>query len=495
MTQLKGRRSVSWAGRVIVAVLLLLMLGGLALVWARIHAPKPAAERYAVTRVLRADLQPVLKAGGVVQSGKQTVISCELEKLSIGVRGQAVSAGGASVLLRLIPEGSLVKKGDVLAVLDSSDYAELLRVQKITVERSQADKLQAELNHEIAKLAVREYRDGMMKETIEDFQRRVSMVRSDLQRARDRLAWTRAMKAKGYVSQGALKSDEFVAAQVELSLTQEEGAFDVFRKYTAPKTIRELEGVVLGAEANLDYEILRAQRQADRLATLEEQVDLCTIRAPHDGYVVYANDPRREIYIEEGMPVRQNQKIFYLPDLNDMEVLTLLNESIVNDVRSGMEARVSVEGMPGRPMSGRVTKVAPLAVPDWRSDVRYFEGIVKLEAPPEGLKPGMTAQVELEMPERDNVLAVPAEAVASDDGEDVCFVIHGDGLERRPVKLGRVTEALTEVTKGLHEGEQIVLNPHPEDWDDDEAPEPTPVGSPATPARREIPGGDVAAVR
>jgi HlyD family secretion protein len=495
MQRPKDRRPTAWSGRRIVIVLAGLTLGGLALGWTRLHARKSTAERYAVTNVRRADLQPILQAGGRVQSGKQTIIECRLENLSVGVRGQAVSAGGASVLLRLIPEGTLVKKGDVLAVLDSADYAELLRLQKIAVERAQADKLQAELDHEIAQLAVREYRDGTMKEMIEDFQRRISLARSDLQRARDRLDWTHAMKAKGYVSQGTVKSDEFTAAQLELALKQEEGAFDVFRKFTAPKTIRELAGDVLGTEANLDYEILRAQRQSGRLATLQQQVDLCTIRAPHDGYVVYANDARREISIEEGMPVRQNQKLFYLPDLNDMEVVALLNESVVNEVRSGMRARVRVEGMPNCTMWGLVTKIAQLAVFDRRSDARYFEGTVKLESPPAGLKPGMTAQVELEMPERDNVLAVPSEAVTSDDGQDVCFVIRGDGLERRSVKLGRVTEAMTEVTEGLREGEQVVLSPHPQDGEDEDAPEPAPVASSQAPARVEAPAGDVAALQ
>jgi HlyD family secretion protein len=494
MQRPKDRRPSSWAGRLFVIVLAVSTLGGLTLGWNWIHSRKPAADRYAVTNVRRADLQPILKAGGRVQSGKQTVIECRLENLSVGVRGRAISAGGASVLLQLIPEGTFVRKGDVLAVLDSADYAELLRLQKIDVERAHADKLQAELDHEIAKLAVLEYRDGSMKEMIEDFHRRVSLARSDVQRARDRLNWTHAMKAKGYVSQGTVKSDEFTAAQLELTLKQEEGAFDVFQKFTAPRTIRELEGAVLGAEANLDYQILRAQRHEGRLATLQQQVDACTIRAPHDGYVVYANDARREIYIEEGMPVRQNQKLFYLPDLNDMEVVALLNESVVNEVRSGMRARVHVEGMPNRTMWGLVTKVAQLAAPDWRSDVRYFEGTVKLEAPLAGLKPGMTAQVELQMPERDNVLAVPSEAVTSDDGQDVCFVIQGDGLERRPVKLGRVTEAMTEVTEGLHEGEQVVMNPHPLDIELEDPSDPAPVTPSSAPAAESTPS-EVAALR
>jgi HlyD family secretion protein len=495
MPRPKDHRPSSWAGFLIVILLATGAIGGLALGWNRLHARKSPRERYSVTDVRRTDLRPVLTVAGRIDSGKRTIIECQLEALSVGVRGQRLSAGGASVLLKLTPEGSLVKRGDVLAVLDSAEYVELVRLQRMTVERAQADRLQAELDHEIAKLALVEYRDGTLKEMTEDFERRVAVARSDLERAQDRLNWSHGMKDKGYVSASTVKSDEYAVAQLELTLKNEQGAFDLFRKFTVPKMMRELAGDILSTQTNLDYQVLRVQRHLDRLATLERQVELCTIRAPHDGYVIYANDARREIFIEEGMPVRQNQKLFYLPDLSDMEVVALLNESIVDEVRAGMPAHVQVEGLPNQFMKGRVTKVAQLAVPDWWSDVRSFEGIVKLESPLPRLKPGMTAQVELEMPERDDVLAVPSEAVTSDDGEDVCFVIHGEDLERRQVKVGQVTEDLAEVTQGLREGEQVVLNPHPEEIEAQETTGSTSVVASGSVQSAEGPPSDVAASR
>jgi HlyD family secretion protein len=302
------------------------------------------------------------------------------------------------------------------------------------------------------------------------------------------------MKAKGYVSASTVASDEYAAAQLELTLQREEGELDVFRRFTVPRTLRELEGEILGARANLDYLTLRARRHLERLETLQRQVDLCTIRAPHDGYVIHANDARRSILIEEGMPVRQNQTLFYLPDLDDMEVVALLNESIVEEVKVGMTASVQVEGIPHRFMRGRVTKVAQLAVPDWRSDVRYFEGTVKLEDPLPGLKPGMSAQVEVQMARRQDVLAVPSEAITMADGQDVCFVVRGEDLERRPVKLGRVTLEMTEITHGLQEGEQVVLKPRPEDLEDEEPSEPAPIASSDAPAAGDSSPSEVAAL-
>ena len=113
-----------------------------------------------------------------------------------------------------------------------------------------------------------------------------------------------------------------------------------------------------GARATLEYQDLRLQRQLDRLATLEKQVEHCTIRAPHDGFVIYANNADRELFIEPGLPVRERQQLFYLPDLNDMEVVAMLHESIVNQVDPGMRATVQVEGLSNRRIEGHVTKIA-----------------------------------------------------------------------------------------------------------------------------------------
>jgi HlyD family secretion protein len=404
-----------------------------------------------------------MKASGRVESAKRTVIECALENITVGVRGQRLAADGASVLLSVIPEGSFVKRGDVLAVLDAADYEEMLRVQKITVERAAADKLQAELAVEIARLAVREFEEGTLRETTADFDGKILLAQSDLARSSDRLAWCHRMKDKGYLPAATVTAEEYKRAQLDLALKQQISAYELFKKYTAPKTSKVLRGDVRAAETLLDYQRMRLARHRKRLALLEKQVRNCTIRAPHGGFVIYANNSDRQIFIEPGMPVRQRQQLFYLPDLTDMEVVTMLHESIVQEVAPEMRATVHVEGLNNASMEGHVASVAPMPLFNWRSDVTYFLGIVKLDDVPTGLKPGMTAEVEIAMPRRDNVLAVPSEAIWTEDGHDVCFIVLESGLERREIKVGQITRELAEVTEGLEEGEQIALNPSRED--------------------------------
>jgi HlyD family secretion protein len=439
---------------------------------------RAVADRYMTAGVRRMSLFPTTKASGRVESGKRTIIECRLENLTVGVRGQRLAASGASTLLSVIPEGTMVKRGDVLAVLDSADYEELLRVQRITLERAVADKTQADLVLDVARMALREFVEGSMKENTEDFEGRILLARSDLERAVDRLAWSRRMNEKGYLPAATVAADAFRKAQVALSLEQQQSAYDVFKKYTAPKTMRELEGAVKGAEAILEYQQLRLSRNRDRLAQLERQVANCTIRSPHDGMVIYANNADRQLFIEPGLPVYQRQHLFYLPDLTDMQVVALLHESIVEQIGMGYKAKVRIEGLPNGEMDGHVQAVAPITVFNVRTDVQYYEGTIKLENVIAGLLPGMTAEVELSLPRRENVLAIPPEAIRLENGHDVCLVVHEDGLERREVKLGQVTSELAEVTAGLSEGEQIVLNPSTDDLNLDGSS--TPVDSSST---------------
>jgi HlyD family secretion protein len=464
--------------------ILIVGLGALATVgftWAngKWHHSVPPGEKYELADVRRTDLFPAHTASGRVESSKRTLIECELENITIGIMGQRFTAGGASVLLSVVPEGSYVQKGDVLAVLDSSDYEELLRQQRMTVERSKADHHQAQLNHEIARLAVTEFQEGLKKETIKDFERSIAVARADQERTRDRMEWARRMKQKGYVPLAQVSNEELNNARALFALGQERAAYELFLRWTAPRTIKVLEGDVLAAEATLRYQDLRLSRNLDRLAKLEKQVELCTIRAPHDGFVIYANDERRDVRIEEGMAVRQKQDLFYLPDLTDMEVVAYLHESMVNEIANGMRAKVKVEGLPDRKLEGHVTSVAAIPTFNWRSDVRYFDGKVKLDSAPKGIRPGMTAQVEIELNRKSDVLAVPTEAIAHEGGHEFCYVVHEDGLERREVKLGEGTPDMLEISMGLHEGEQVVLNPVASEVESDTSTE-TPLLSEAT---------------
>ncbi len=433
-------------------------------------APRDLVRKYRLAPVGRTVLEGSMTTQGHLESSKRTVIDCELQRIGIGVAGRGLAAGGSTTLLTVVPDGARVKAGEVLATLDSSDYEELVRQQTMTVERSRADHRRAELDFEVATMAVDEYRDGTMKEALKDHERLIALAESEVSRSRDRLDWATRMQDKGYVSLSVLKTETQNFDKADVALKKARGDRHVFEQFTARKMIRQLEGAARSKQSQLRYQDVNLARNLERLATLEKQVANCTIRAPHDGYVIYANDPRHSIVIEPGITVRQKQHLFYLPDLEHMEVVAMLHESVVDRVKKGMRARIALEGAPDVSLSGRVRSIAPLPIMEWRHDVRYFEGIVTIdEAVDRELMPGMTARIELSMPSASDVLAVPVEAVTTEQGAEYCYVMRrgGERLEKRRIESGQATHDLLEVARGLEEGEQVVLNPRVDEVADD----------------------------
>ena len=422
----------------------------------------------ATERVRRDDLSVTLTASGTVESTERTIIECQLEALEVRVRGQGMTSSGAATILEIVPDGAMVGKGDVLCRLDSSDYKEMARQQEMNVGRAQADHRMAELELEVAQVGLREFRDGLQLQTIQELEGKIALARSDTERGHDRMAWIGRMLAKGYVSAGQLSSERINAQRAANALEQNRTELDVFRRYRAPKTLRVLGNQVQGARAILDYQEARLQRHQSRMTALLAQVEHCTIRAPHDGMVIHANDPRRQVLLEPGSSVRQKQVLFSLPDLTRMEVSTLLHETVVDRVRGGMLARVRVEGVTNRVQEGHVVSIAQLPTRNLLNDVPYYIGLVKLDTIPRGLRPGMSAEVEIATERRHGVLTIPAGALTIVGGRRVCYVAHGDGVERREIEIGQTTRDRLEVTSGLDEGEEVVLDPARPDapaWD------------------------------
>jgi HlyD family secretion protein len=452
-----------WMRRLGVRTLVLLGIGGI--VWGVIEArrpPKPSLDGLSTMTARRVDLSATLRSAGLTESAEKTIVECKLERLEMRSEGRSSMVGGASTILWVIQDGSMVKKGDVLCTLDASDYEELVLQQEIKVERARADVNMAKLDMEAAELGVFEYRDGLMKQTREINSTNLAMAESDVEAARDRLSWSIKMKGKEYRSSAQVLSDEITVRKAEFEVQKAKRVIDNYARFGSEKWLRELEVKVEAARAEYLYEQLRCSRTDERLEYYKTMVANCTIRAPHDGLVVYAppklfsSDPP----IEAGSRVRQMQDLFWLPDLSKMRVASMLHESVMGRVHPGMTVRARIEGMSGRQIEGHVLSIDPL--PDlqnsWASDTRSFKATIQLDNSPQGIRPDMTADVEIHIDRRSQVVAIPTEALEVVEGKDYCYVAIDGQIERRPVKVGQSNREYLEVTDGVEEGEQVVCD-------------------------------------
>jgi HlyD family secretion protein len=447
----------------ILVLVLAMAAGG---VWLFFHQRKLLArtklEQLAHAEVRRGDMVLTLTTPGWVESTAKTNIECELENLAVSSsHGQMITTGAATIL-EIVPDGTVVHKDDVLCRLDASAYEESLREQKMQVDSARAALVKAELDVQATAIALDEYRKGTARFTAEDFQGRIALATSDLERQRERIKWSERMHDQGFASNSDVANEKLALLRAENTLGKATRDYANFRKFGNGINLQILEVELQKNRSMLDYAQLRMQKTEDRLARFERQVAGCTIRAPHDGFVIYANEPRgANPLIEVGAVVRQKQKLFYLPDLSKMEVQTYVHESIVERVKPGMATHVVVESLPNTPIEGHVETVAPLPVTSRNpfDDLRNFVGKIQLHSIPDRMKPGMSAEIEIVTGQRENVLMVPVQAVAHQGGREICYVAHEDALERREIQVGQMNREVLEVTEGLREGEQVVLEP------------------------------------
>ena len=442
-----SRRSV-WLGS-------LLALGLIAGAWtATGHAwwgesPSPI-DHVEWVEVRRVDLDTKLVAGGDLRAVKQATVACQVEDLD---------ETDGTMVLSIVPNATLVKKGDELCRLDSSAYEEMARLQAIAVNQARALADQARLILENAQMTLREYQEGKVDQFTKEFAGRIAMGRSDVQRQVDRLNWAEGMMAKGYLSRGQLLTERQTLARAEHELGNVEREFHVFRRFLMPREVRALQGEIEIAANNHRVEAKRLKVEEDRLAHIRKQIAHCIIRSPQAGVVVHANDNRWWAPpLQPGNWVYQNEEMFMLPDLTQVEVEVSVHETMGPQVRVGMKADVRMASMGRRVFPGRVVSVAHFPTDNWKEwEVKHFVVIVRLDKTPPIALPYMSAMVEFNTGRVPDALVIPVESMAVVDGRKTCYVVGSHGLERRAIATGHSTEDLVEVTSGLEEGERVVV--------------------------------------
>jgi HlyD family secretion protein len=434
---------------------------GVSHIWARPELPPELSE---VEQVHKVRYDRFVNAPGEIQSANNTIVECEIENIQVRVMGNSINAGASTRILTIIPDGSKVKKGDVLCKLDSREFEEMVRLQKINVERAKADKLQAEMELEVAKIAIEEYRKGMALQQIQNLKGRIALAQTDSSRFAARLEWSQKMLEKGYISKSALMTDQMSLQRSDIALTQAEIQLNTYEKFSMPKQIHQLQTQITTLETNLTLENERYQRYLDRLKLYEKQIDNCTVRAPHDGLAVYANEEDGDTRIEEGSSVRQGQDIFVLPDLTDMQVMAKLSESIVQKVQPGMKVRILVESVFNKSMMGTVERIAqlPIASSSWRSsnEVKQYYCIVKVDDEPEDMRPGLNAEIQVLTDAPEEKLTITPDVVEIEGGREFCLVMSDDGeIEKREIRTRTGDPQTLEVLDGLNEGENVLRHP------------------------------------
>lgn len=192
-----------------------------------------------------------------------------------------------------------------------------------------------------------------------------------------------------------------------------------------------------------------SKRDVKRLLETGEVQRTLTLYAPASGVIT-------RLGVRSGMEVQPNSNLYTIADLSRVWVLADIYEYELPWLELGQMARVELSYLPGEPMQGELTYIAPFLDPETRT----VEVRLELDNASGKLKPGMFGSAIVAGSPRKDVLTIPTDAVIRSGEQTVAIVAMGGGqFEPREIELGLDNgDGLLEVRNGLSEGEDVVIS-------------------------------------
>jgi HlyD family secretion protein len=465
---------------------------------------KPAARTDLILHPVRyGRLELTIVERGALESSNNHDVVCR-------VKARAQGSQNATTIRWVIDEGTHVKTGDLLVELDDSALIDELKAQKITVDTAEADWIAAEeaykiqlsqnesdiqgkqITLELAKIDLEKYQKGDYPQSLKQVEGAIKIAESDVEAQRDRAAWAQRMLKKGYYTVSQSDSEQSKLQSLELTLAQQLEAKRVLVDPSFGTKIRtetQLKNALQQAKDDLERTIAQARAKevqarkardtkksiydqgASKYKEIEDEIRKCKLTAPIDGLVVYyvPENTRfgvgRQAVVGQGESVAENQKLMQIPDLKHMFVNVKVHEAMISRVHKGQPATVRVESMANRVLRGHVDAVAnaPSQQDFWAADVKVYTTKIAIDEEVEGLKPGMTAEVNIAIADAiDHALLLPIQAIVGSvelGATRKCFVMKNGVPEEREITVGMSNEKDAQILAGLVEGDQVVTNP------------------------------------
>ncbi|MCB0473062.1 MAG: RND transporter [Flavobacteriaceae bacterium] len=322
----------------------------------------------------------------------------------------------------LVPEGTIVKKGDYVGQIDPSSVNNQIIDAKLNLDTAQSKFTQQQLD---TTLTLKEERN-------------------------------------------AIKDVMFSIEENKLELKQS--------IYEPPATIRKLEINVEKLERDLkekkeDYAIKKRQANAkmievgtevskinNKLNELENLRKAFSINSDDSGMITYVKDWRGE-KIKAGSEISPwSPAIASLPDLTKMESKTYANEVDIRKIKKDLKVKIGFDAFPDIELDGIVTDVANVGETKRGSDVKLFQVLIQIIETDSNIRPGMTTSNRILTHKEENVLMVPLEAIFSKDTISYVYKKSRFSIDKQQVELGESNNEVVIIKKGMDVNDVVYLS-------------------------------------
>jgi len=445
---------------------------------------------FATFTVKRGPLTISVLESGTIQPREQITLRNEVE--------------GRTSVVSLVPDGAMVKAGDLLVELDASTLTDAIIDQEIKVQNAHAAYIDANetlavVNNQaisdvnLAELTLRfaiqdmnQYLVGQYPNELTKATNEITLADEELKRATETLSWSKKLYEQQYISQNELMADQLAVTRSTNTLSVRENDKKLLEEFTYKRNVsqfrsdvyqaqmalerahRKASADIVQAEASLKAKELEYKRQQDKLKKMKDQFAKTKIYAPQDGMVVYATTSgrrgpfdRREP-LDIGVEVTERQDLIRLPTATLMKAAVDIHESSLQKVRVGLPAVITVDALPGKKFLGRIDSIARL--PDARSmwmnpDLKIYPTEIYLEDNDSELRTGMSCAAEIIVAQYEDAVYVPVWAVLRVAGQPTVYVVKDGSYAERKVEVGLDDNRMIRIISGLDEGEVVLLTP------------------------------------
>lgn len=373
-----------------------------------------------------------VKKGSLTQS---VTLTGSIESSS---RNEIALSPSLKVVEIFIKEGQTVKKGDVLAKLDDSDFKSQLEKQKLNLSNAEYN-----LNYIVENSSSN---DKLTSENaLKQAQISLENAKINLDDVNKKFGQSKSLFEGGLVS-----ANEFEAAKKAVKDNQNAVKSAEIALANAQSTYSSMDSTINNKIINQKNQIELIQSE---IQSLNKRIEDCNLRANVDG-IVTKIDAKVNQYPEAGEKIIIDDNSLYKASMD-------VSQYDAIKMKKGQKAIINVNGG-DKKYTGAVTDIGQRAEKKLNSTDQDSKVNVKvsINKPDTNVKIGYEVDTEIILNEKKDVLQIGFEAIKEDAGKKYVFVIDGNNtIVRRYITTGLETDYNIEVLSGLKEGEKYVLSP------------------------------------
>ncbi|WP_276390045.1 efflux RND transporter periplasmic adaptor subunit [Eudoraea chungangensis] len=322
---------------------------------------------------------------------------------------------GGRVTEKLIEEGAMVKKGDVILKLENRALYEQILASESNLALKQNDLRSTKLTFDSRQVEGR---------------RSLATAEYDLQRLKRNYEQNKSLYAEELISK-----EEFLLSKENYELSQKQ--YEIVKMQTEQDD--ELRKTSL---TSLDADLARMQTT---LGMVYERIDQLNVRAPADGQLGFLD-------AEIGQSIAQGQRIGQINVLTDYKIEASIDEHYIDRVIRDLTANLERNG---NEYPLRIRKVYPEV-----RNGKFKVDLVFTDQKPETIRTGQSYNIKLQLGESNDALLLPKGSFFRSTGGQWIFVVDMDGGEaiKRPIRIGKQNSRYYEVLEGLEAGEKVITS-------------------------------------